>query len=171
MEKIEIQPANPEGKRLQGKRFFVIEGREFNDPNPTKTVNQIREYFAGFFPELTNCETKTVKRGDDDVTSFTKRVGTKGEVEDNLPVIEVRDIKLEDMPRFIKSHSRGVFADGLLLRAYSDSIEAEMFQAYAKDHALVEDKFYKLLKDLDKAGIDKYHACEIIRSFLFEEIF
>lgn len=61
-----------------GKRIFIYDNREFPDPDPALKVDDVRQYFASFFPELSNAETKQVKRGDDDVISFNKRVGTKG---------------------------------------------------------------------------------------------
>lgn len=80
-------------------RIFIIEGREAPDPDSTKTVEEVRQYYATFFPELSNAETKdlgerkqvlTDKKTDDPncpITSdtivdhlweFKKRVGTKG---------------------------------------------------------------------------------------------
>jgi PRTRC genetic system protein C len=59
-------------------RVFSYDSREFPDPDPNMTVDEVRQSLTTFFPELSNAETKTVKRGDDEVTSFVKRVGTKG---------------------------------------------------------------------------------------------
>lgn len=66
-------------------RIFVYDGREFPDPDPVKTTEEVRAYFASFFPELSNAETKTGtrKREDnpdqtDEIIEFKKRVGTKG---------------------------------------------------------------------------------------------
>ena len=61
-----------------GVRKFVVDGREFPDPDPGLTVDQVRQHFADFFPELANAETKESKSGDDHVYTFSKRVGTKG---------------------------------------------------------------------------------------------
>jgi len=60
------------------KRIFSYEGRDFDDPDPTLSVDQVRQSMANFFPELSNAESKESKRGEDTVYSFTKRVGTKG---------------------------------------------------------------------------------------------
>lgn len=65
-------------------RVIVYDGREFEDPLPNGTVDEVRQYYASFFPELSNAETKTSKRGDDDVIEFKKRVGTKGAGEGQL---------------------------------------------------------------------------------------
>lgn len=66
-------------------RIFIIEGREAPDPDPAKTVEEVRQYYATFFPELSNAETKDL--GEKKVEGseekehrweFKKRVGTKG---------------------------------------------------------------------------------------------
>lgn len=70
-------------------RVFVCDGREFPDPDPEMTVDQVRQHFAHFLPELSNAETKESKRPSadnpdvkDDVYEFKKRVGSKGDEED-----------------------------------------------------------------------------------------
>jgi len=59
-------------------RVFVYDGREFPDPDPNMSVEEVRQSMTSFFPELANAETKESKRGDDDIFEFQKRVGTKG---------------------------------------------------------------------------------------------
>ena len=59
-------------------RVFVYDGREFPDPDPAMSVEEVRQSMTSFFPELANADTKQSKRGDDDIVEFTKRVGTKG---------------------------------------------------------------------------------------------
>jgi PRTRC genetic system protein C len=66
-------------------RVFVYDGREFEDPKPEATPEEVRAFFATFFPELSNAETKTGKRSradnpaeTDEIIEFKKRVGTKG---------------------------------------------------------------------------------------------
>lgn len=60
-------------------RIFVYDGRQFPDPDPKLTTDQVRQSFANLIPELANAETlKPVKRGEDEVIEFKKRVGTKG---------------------------------------------------------------------------------------------
>lgn len=63
---------------MAGKRVFVYENREFPDPDPGKTIEEVKRIFADFFPELVNAEHTEVKRGEDTVVEFIKRVGTKG---------------------------------------------------------------------------------------------
>ena len=59
-------------------RIFVYDGREFPDPDPNMSNDEVRQSMASFFPELANAETKTSKRGDDEIIEFIKRVGVKG---------------------------------------------------------------------------------------------
>jgi PRTRC genetic system protein C len=59
-------------------RVFVYDGREFPDPDPKMSVDEVRQSMTNFFPELANAETRQSKRGDDDIIEFNRRVGTKG---------------------------------------------------------------------------------------------
>jgi PRTRC genetic system protein C len=59
-------------------RLFVYDGREFPDPDPKVSVEDIRRQLSEYFPELTNADTREEKRGDDTVYTFSKRIGTKG---------------------------------------------------------------------------------------------
>jgi len=59
-------------------RVFIVESREFPDPDPNLSVDEVRQHMSTFFPELSNAETKQSKRGEDDIITFQKRVGTKG---------------------------------------------------------------------------------------------
>ena len=59
-------------------RVFVYDGREFPDPDPKMSIDEVRQSMTNFFPELANAETETSKRGEDDIIEFKKRVGSKG---------------------------------------------------------------------------------------------
>jgi PRTRC genetic system protein C len=59
-------------------RSFIYDGREFPDPDPKLTVEEVRQQLAQFFPELANAETREEGRGEDRVYTFTRRIGTKG---------------------------------------------------------------------------------------------
>ena len=59
-------------------RIFVYDNREFPDPDPAMSVEEVRQSMTSFFPELANADTKQSKRGDDDIIVFEKRVGVKG---------------------------------------------------------------------------------------------
>lgn len=59
-------------------RIFIYDQREFPDPDPKLSVEDVRHQLTDFFPELANAETREEKRGDDTVYTFSKRIGTKG---------------------------------------------------------------------------------------------
>lgn len=63
-------------------RVFVYDGREFPDPDPALSVDDVKASFTQFFPELANAEVKQSTRGEGankvDVYQLVKRVGTKG---------------------------------------------------------------------------------------------
>ena len=59
-------------------RIFVYDGREHPDPSPDMTVAQVQEAMSAFFPELSTAEVQTTQRGEDQVITFQRRVGTKG---------------------------------------------------------------------------------------------
>lgn len=59
-------------------RVFVYDGREFPDPDPNRSVEEVKAVMADFFPELANAEVRTTQRGEDTVHEFVRRVGTKG---------------------------------------------------------------------------------------------
>lgn len=59
-------------------RRIIYDGREFPDPDPKLSVDEVRQHLAAFFPELSNAETKQRKEGEDSIVEFKRRVGTKG---------------------------------------------------------------------------------------------
>ena len=59
-------------------RIFVYDGRDFEDPDPELTVDQVKANLADFHGELANATVSETKRGEDTVYTFNKRVGTKG---------------------------------------------------------------------------------------------
>ena len=59
-------------------RIFVYDGREFPDPDPKMSIDEVRQNMSSLLPELANASTTTSKRGEDDIIKFEKRVGTKG---------------------------------------------------------------------------------------------
>ncbi len=69
-------------------RIFVYDGREFPDPDPGLSVEDVRKQLSDFFPELTNADTREERRGDDEVRyTFARRIGTKGASEPNIVAI------------------------------------------------------------------------------------
>lgn len=59
-------------------RIFMYDEREFPDPDPTKTPEEVRAMMTDFFPELANAEIREASRGDDTLYVLERRVGTKG---------------------------------------------------------------------------------------------
>ena len=59
-------------------RVFVYDGRSFPDPDPTLSVELVRQQLAEYFPELANAATHEEQRDDDRVFTFTRRIGIKG---------------------------------------------------------------------------------------------
>ena len=59
-------------------RVFVYDGREFPDPDPNKTPDEVRQTMVDFFPELANAEIKQASRGEDTLYELVRKVGTKG---------------------------------------------------------------------------------------------
>ena len=59
-------------------RVFVYDGREHPDPSPDMTVAEVQQMMSTFFPELSTAEAQITQRGEDQVITFQRRVGTKG---------------------------------------------------------------------------------------------
>lgn len=82
--KAEEKPVKVEAPK--GIRIFVYDGREFSDPDPEMTTDDVRLYYATFFPELANAEvlaavarpSKEPAGLTEQVTEFKRRTGTKG---------------------------------------------------------------------------------------------
>ena len=59
-------------------RVFVYDDREFPDPDPEMTVEQVKATLSDFYGEIANASVKEIGRGDDTIFEFQRRVGTKG---------------------------------------------------------------------------------------------
>ncbi|MDP2949736.1 MAG: PRTRC system protein C [Chloroflexota bacterium] len=59
-------------------RKFVYDNREYPDPDPNLTVEQVKTTMSSFFPELAIATVQERQQGQDTVYEFEKRVGTKG---------------------------------------------------------------------------------------------
>ncbi len=68
-------------------RIFSYDGREFPDPDPKLSVEEVRQQLSQFFPELVNAETRETRRGEDTVYTFSKRIGTKGRRQPDIVAI------------------------------------------------------------------------------------
>lgn len=68
-------------------RIFVYDGREFPDPDPGLSVEDVRKQLSDFFPELTNADTREERREDEVRYTFARRIGTKGAGEPDIAAI------------------------------------------------------------------------------------
>jgi PRTRC genetic system protein C len=59
-------------------REFIVDGRTFPDPDPNRSVEEVKQMMTSFFPELANAETRESKKGEDTSFEFLRRTGTKG---------------------------------------------------------------------------------------------
>ena len=59
-------------------RIFVYDDREFPDPDPQMSVEQVKNTLSDFYGEIANASVKESKRDDDAIYDFQRRVGTKG---------------------------------------------------------------------------------------------
>lgn len=59
-------------------RVFIVDGRQFPDPDPKLSVQEVRAQFAEFFPDLVNADTREETKGEDTHITFARRIGTKG---------------------------------------------------------------------------------------------
>ena len=59
-------------------RKFVYDGREFPDPDPSKTPDEVKKMMTDFFPELATAEVRETKKGEDAYYELVRKTGTKG---------------------------------------------------------------------------------------------
>ena len=59
-------------------RIFVYDDREFPDPDPQMSVEQVRNTLSDFYGEIANASVKETNRGENTIYEFQWRVGTKG---------------------------------------------------------------------------------------------
>ena len=55
-------------------RIFVYDDREFPDPDPQMSVEQVKATLADFYGEIANASVKESKRGDDAIYEFQRVV-------------------------------------------------------------------------------------------------
>lgn len=61
------------------KRVFVTNGTRMPDPDPAMSASQVKDFYAGMYPDLLNAEISTpVEEGDELVYTFKRTTGTKG---------------------------------------------------------------------------------------------
>ena len=59
-------------------RKFIYDGREFEDPDPALSIDEVKNHLATFYGEVANATTQERTEGENTVIEFTRRVGTKG---------------------------------------------------------------------------------------------
>lgn len=60
-------------------RVFRFNGRDLQDPDPKQTPEQVKDFYSGIYPELTNAAIEGPEtKGATSVYEFRKAVGTKG---------------------------------------------------------------------------------------------
>jgi len=65
-------------------RKFIVDGREWPDPDPNRSVDEVKGMMATFFPEAATAEVRETKQGEDTAYEFIRRTGTKGHKRDKL---------------------------------------------------------------------------------------
>ena len=68
-------------------RIFIVDEREHPDPDSTRTIEQVRDMMADFFPDLASVTHTVTARGEDQVIEFRRTVGTKGSAKDGPPPV------------------------------------------------------------------------------------
>ena len=59
-------------------RIFIYDGREFEDPDPEMTVDQVKASLADFYGELANATVSETKRGEGTPSTYsTSGLGPK----------------------------------------------------------------------------------------------
>jgi PRTRC genetic system protein C len=66
-------------------RVFIVDEREHPDPDPNRSIEQVRDLLADFFPDLANATHTVTQRGEDQVVEFRRTVGTKGAAREAFP--------------------------------------------------------------------------------------
>jgi len=154
-------------------RIFVYEGRDLPDLDPALSVDQIREHYTQFFPELNNADTRQGKRGDNEEITFTRRTGTKGQEKAGPLKWEMRQIEPEDLVGFNHLRPWGAFCNGQLIQAYSDrSIAEEVCQDQAL-YADIKAELKKLEESIQtkRPGVVDYDILSRIYNLLLEELY
>lgn len=77
-------------------RIFAYDGKSWPDPDPTLTTEQVKQNFAGFFPELSTAEIREHKDEKDPETTIyelVRKTGTKGAIDLLTPPMVVSALK------------------------------------------------------------------------------
>src|SRR3989337_376040 len=77
-------------------RKFAYDGREFPDPDPAASTEEVKQMLSAFFPALATADTlehKDEKEKDKTIYEFRRRTGTKGSYELLTPMMCVAALK------------------------------------------------------------------------------
>ena len=113
-------------------RKFVYDGKEFPDPDPEMSVEEVQKGMAGFYGELDNASYTETQDGEDTVYEFQRRVGTKGALE-TRDIVEVLTRATTFRPRILELArdlaDQGGRMDMEKTHARADEIEAACAEA------------------------------------------
>jgi PRTRC genetic system protein C len=117
------------------RRLFIYDGREFPDPGPQFTPDEVREQMAQFFPDLINADvTSEVKDGVQRV-GFKKRIGTKGQGDHRTVLAALRRVP-EARLRLLDLAAQSFDGEGRLKRQVdTDGGEFHLARAEAQAYA------------------------------------
>lgn len=59
-------------------RSFYIGGRRYADPDPAKSIDEVRQHYANIEPSLNNASYEVENSGNEQKVKFTTAVGHKG---------------------------------------------------------------------------------------------
>ncbi len=139
-------------------RVFVYDDREFPDPDPEMTVEQVKATLADFYGEIANASVKETTRGDDTIFEFQRRVGTKGAFTipatrggnqmDNrtlaglLAATPLADLKITELAAELTLPDGGLDLDAAAAR----QSEMELACAQAQDYAAASKRLLEAMK-------------------------
>ena len=59
-------------------RSFLFNGRKYADPDPSKTIEEVRQHYSTIDPSLNNASYEVETTGGEQKVKFTTAVGHKG---------------------------------------------------------------------------------------------
>lgn len=129
-------------------RLFCYDNREFPDPDPKLSVEDVRRQLSDFFPELANAETRQETRGEDTLYTFSKRIGTKGRRSPDVVVIlrrvpEKRLRVFELAAEFLDEHGE-VDVDAAALRQPEVNLALAELEGYVRATRQASEALVKL---------------------------
>lgn len=102
-------------------RIIVYDGRQHPDPDPTATIDEVKDIMSQFYPDIATATHKTEKHGTDTHYVFTKRVGTKGNGSHTLLaelVLTTPPVRLDALPIYSQLANPDGIVDSTQIQAY-----------------------------------------------------